>query len=120
MSMTRNIIATIVASLLVTAAAAQTMDHSKHAKGPMADYMMTMDTMMKSMDAMKTTGNADADFLIMMIPHHQSAIDMAQVELKQGKDEETRRMAQKIIDAQIQEIADMKAMLQRLGVKQPG
>ena len=61
----------------------------------------------------------DADFLLMMIPNHQSAIDMARVELEQGEDEETRAMAQEIIDAQEAEIAEMRAMLERLGVEAP-
>ena len=43
--------------------------------------------MMGAMDGMEPTGDADADFLLMMIPHHQSAIDMARVELEQGDDE---------------------------------
>lgn len=45
----------------------------------MKTLMAPMDKMMANMP-MKTTGNPDADFLLMMIPHHQSAIEMAQVE----------------------------------------
>jgi uncharacterized protein (DUF305 family) len=122
MSFTRNLAAAVAATLLITAAAAQSMkgmDHSQHITGPMADYMATMDTMMKSMADTPSSGDVDADFLLMMIPHHQSAIDMAKVELAQGDDEETKKMAQKIIDAQVQEIAEMKAMLKRLGVSTP-
>jgi uncharacterized protein (DUF305 family) len=54
-----------------------------------------------------------------MIPHHQSAIDMARIELEQGEDEETRAMAQEIIDAQEAEIEEMRAMLERMGVEAP-
>jgi uncharacterized protein (DUF305 family) len=46
-----------------------------------------------------------------MIPHHQGAISMAQAELKYGKDDWTKAMAQKVIDAQTQEIADMTKWL---------
>ncbi|MDB6454271.1 DUF305 domain-containing protein [Falsirhodobacter sp. 20TX0035] len=110
------ILAATMAALLTTPAIAQSsMDHSAHAEGPMADYMATMDTM----NGMESSGNADADFLLMMIPHHQSAIDMAKVELEQGKDQETQEMAEKIIAAQEEEIAEMKAMLKRLGVEAP-
>src|SRR5690606_32280529 len=111
-----------VAMIAVLAAAplvAQTMDHSAHDQGPMADYMATMDTMMQSMDRIPTTHDADADFLLMMIPHHQSAVDMALVELEQGDDPATRDMAQRILDAQRQEIEEMKAMLDRMGVDVP-
>ena len=63
--------------------------------------------------------DADIRFMQMMIPHHQSAIDMAEVELEHGSDAETREMARQIIDAQKGEIADMRAMLQRMGVEAP-
>lgn len=82
------------------------------------DLMAPMHAMMMGMP-MESSGDADADFLLMMIPHHQSAIDMARVELEQGDDEETRAMAQEIIDAQEAEIAEMRAMLERLGVEAP-
>ena len=109
----------------VLAQAAAATDHSAHgaaAEGTgtaMAAYMESMDAMMASMMDMPSTGDADADFLLMMIPHHQSAIDMAQIVLAQGDDPETREMAQKIIDAQESEIAEMEAMLTRLGVALP-
>ena len=84
----------------------------------MQAMMGAMDGMMQDM-AMKSSGDVDADFLLMMIPHHQSAVDMARVELEQGDDEETRAMAQAIIDAQEKEIAEMRAMLERMGVEAP-
>ena len=84
----------------------------------MQDLMRPMHDMMRSMP-MASSGDADADFLLMMIPHHQSAIEMARVELEQGDDEETRAMAQAVIDAQEAEIAEMRAMLERMGVEPP-
>lgn len=77
-----------------------------------------MGAIMKSMP-MESSGNVDAAFLLTMIPHHQSAIDMAKVELEQGTDGETRKMAQMIIDAQEKEIGEMRAMLERFGVAAP-
>jgi uncharacterized protein (DUF305 family) len=53
----------------------------------------------------------DVAFLCSMIPHHQGAIDMAKVVLQYGKDPWVKETARKVIDAQTQEIADMKKWL---------
>jgi uncharacterized protein (DUF305 family) len=57
------------------------------------------------------TGDADRDFARMMIPHHQGAIDMALAELRYGKDERLKRLAQEIVVAQKQEIEVMRLAL---------
>ena len=57
------------------------------------------------------TGDADIDFMRGMIPHHQGAIDMAKVVLKYGKDQWVKDLAQKIIDEQTGEIAEMEKWL---------
>jgi uncharacterized protein (DUF305 family) len=56
---------------------------------------------------MKMTGNADQDFVAMIIPHHRGAVDMAKVELKYGKAPELKKLAQDIIKAQDDEIKFM-------------
>ncbi|MET4280013.1 hypothetical protein ABIB68_008295 [Bradyrhizobium sp. F1.2.2] len=58
--------------------------------------------------AAKPSGDVDRDFVAMMNPHHQGAIDMAVIELRYGKNEQLRRIAQEIIVDQMQEIAAMK------------
>jgi hypothetical protein len=69
--------------------------------------------MTKMMDGMavKPSGDIDRDFSAMMIPHHQGAIDMAQAELRYGKNQQLRRIAQEIIVDQLQEIAAMHLAL---------
>ncbi|MBB4010559.1 DUF305 domain-containing protein [Allorhizobium taibaishanense] len=66
-----------------------------------------MDKMMADMEV-KPSGDVDRDFVAMMTPHHQGAIDMALAVLKYGKNEQLKRIAQEIIVDQQQEIAAMK------------
>jgi hypothetical protein len=68
------------------------------------------DAMTRMMNGMtiKPSGDIDRDFVAMMNPHHQGAIDMAIIELRYGKNEQLRRIAQEIIVDQTQEIAAMK------------
>ncbi len=97
------------------------MDHSMMAvgdqmpPGAVAAYMGAMDDMMTAMADMESIGDADADFLLMMIPHHQSAVDMSEALLPQVKDTEVRALAEAVIATQEAEIASMRAMLGRLG-----
>ena len=73
-------------------------------------YTLAHDTMMAAMagGGVAWTGNPDADFAMLMIPHHQGAIDMAVLELRYGTNEQLRRIAQEIVVEQMQEIAAMK------------
>ena len=66
---------------------------------------------MKGMQSMKPSGDADYDFATMMKMHHQNALDMANVELKTGKDAKLREMANEIIKSQTKEIADFDEWL---------
>ncbi len=72
------------------------------------DMMAGMAKMNHDMEAAPMTGNADMDFVGMMIPHHQGAVDMAEAELRYGKDPALRQLATEIVGAQNREIAIMK------------
>ena len=73
----------------------------------LAENAAAMSKMMAAM-AVKPSGNVDKDFVAAMVPHHQGAIEMAQAELRHGRNEQLRRIAQEIIVDQAQEIAAMK------------
>lgn len=71
-------------------------------------------SMMKGTDGMKAmpmSGDVDKDFASMMKMHHQQALDMAQIELANGKSAEMKAMARKIIAAQQKEIAEFEKWL---------
>jgi uncharacterized protein (DUF305 family) len=95
------------AALFSGAALAQTSDFATAMAGAMQRMHQAM--------AVPSTGDPDRDFAAMMIPHHQGAIDMAEAELRFGKDERLRRLAQGIIVEQRQEIAVMQAILNEKG-----
>ena len=80
-----------------------------------APFLAENDAAMKTMMAAMTitpSGDADADFVAMMVPHHQGAIDMAMAELRHGRNERLRRLAQEIIVTQREEIAAMRLALE--------
>jgi hypothetical protein len=79
----------------------------------LAENEVAMKKMMTDM-AVNLTGDVDADFVAMMVPHHQGAIDMAIAVLRHGRNAQIRRLAQEIIVTQQQEIAAM-----RLAVGEP-
>jgi uncharacterized protein (DUF305 family) len=79
-----------------------------------APFLSENDAAMTKMMAdmtIKPTGDVDHDFVEMMVPHHQGAVDMAQAELRYGHNEQLRRLAQEIIVTQQQEIAAMRLAL---------
>jgi uncharacterized protein (DUF305 family) len=96
--------ATLVALGLVAGIAtalAQSSDYK-------AEAMATHKQMMEGMQ-IEPSDEPDKDFAMMMIPHHQGAIDMARLELKYGKDPELLAMAEKIVGDQQKEIEQLKA-----------
>ena len=75
-----------------------------------ADNKAAMTRMMARMNV-RPSGDIDRDFAALMIPHHQGAIDMALAELRYGKNEQLRRIAQEIIVDQQQEVIAMHLAL---------
>ena len=73
--------------------------------GQGGDMKSKMDDMQSKMMAMKSTGDPDVDFAMMMRMHHQGAITMAETELRDGKNQQMKKMAKNIITAQKKEIA---------------
>ncbi len=73
----------------------------------LAENSAAMTRMMRAM-TIKPTGDVDRDFVAMMVPHHQGAIDMALAELRYGRNEKLKRLAQEIIVTQQEEIAAMR------------
>jgi hypothetical protein len=98
----------LAAAFLVSAAAVLP------ASSPEAQFLSASNAAMIRMHAdmsVRASGDVDADFVAMMVPHHQGAIDMAQTLLRYGSNEQLRRIAQEIIVEQQQEIAAMHLAL---------
>jgi hypothetical protein len=76
-----------------------------------AHFLTENDAAMKRMMngmAARPTGDVDADFVAMMVAHHQGAIDMAVAVLRYGRNARIRRLAQEIIVTRQDEIAAMR------------
>jgi uncharacterized protein (DUF305 family) len=78
-----------------------------------SELMASMDKMHTAMGAVERSGNSDVDFVRLMLPHHQAAIDMAKTQLLYGKDPQMRRLAQEIITDQQLEIEMMQRWLKQ-------
>jgi uncharacterized protein (DUF305 family) len=108
--MRTSLAATLGIAALVTAVSNAALAATSVTTPFLTESHAAMDKMMTAMDA-KPSGRADEDFVTMMVPHHQGAIDMAQAELRYGHNDQLRRIAQEIIVEQQQEIAAMRLAL---------
>ena len=84
-----------------------------------SELIASMDKMHMAMGAIKPSGDSDVDFVRLMLPHHQAAIDMAKTQLLYGKDPQMRRLAQEIITDQQLEIELMQRWLKQRESTQP-
>ena len=91
------------------------MDDQEHADDPAVQAYREANERMHEGMMVGFTGDADVDFARGMIPHHQGAIDMANIVLEHGEDEALQQLAREIIDAQEEEIAFLEAWLEEHG-----
>ncbi len=102
-----------IATAVMFPATAQDVHHpgraalSPEAAAFLAENDEAMARMMTTMHV-APTGDVDRDFVAMMIPHHQGAIDMARAVLRSSRNEAVRRLAQEIIVTQQDEIRAMR------------
>ena len=98
-----------------------THDHSGQstAEPDWSELIASMEKMHMAMGAVQRSGNSDVDFVRLMIPHHQAAIDMAKTQLLYGRDPQMRRLAQEIITDQQLEIELMQRWLKQRESAQP-
>src|SRR5260221_10003150 len=97
----------ILGILLATVAGVPALAAGSDEAAFLAENNAAMTKMMAAME-IKPSGDVDKDFVAMMTPHHQGAVDMAQAMLRYGHNEQLRRLAQEIIVTQQQEITVMR------------
>ena len=107
---------------LIPTLAAPATQHTSHPQGSMPagaphweGLMESMTRMHSAMSSTRPSADADTDFVALMLPHHQAAIDMARIELTFGTDPQLRRLAQEIVTDQESEIQLMRLWRRRHG-----
>lgn len=111
-----NGFALVVLALAPGPLLAQQDSHS--AAGGASGPAMQMHDMMKGAKesmGMKPSGDIDKDFVTMMRHHHQTGVQMAEHEIRNGKDQKAKDLARKILEGQKQEIKEFDRWLQSRG-----
>jgi uncharacterized protein (DUF305 family) len=119
----KSFVAALVLAALSLPASAQMADlhagHTADADPASAAYAEAMERMHDPMMAGIANPDPDIAFVLGMIPHHQGAIDMAEIVLEHGKDPFTRQLAREVIATQQEEISKMRDWLAERGVTPP-
>ena len=95
-----------------TTAETQAAGHAGHAKSgptPGDQAFAASEAEMHEKMAAASGQTVDQAYVAKMIAHHEGAVAMAEVALRDSRDPEIRRMAQIVVDTQTREIAEMKA-----------
>jgi uncharacterized protein (DUF305 family) len=115
-----NILTKLLAAVVACGFAASLVQAGTHDQGGLStaepdwsELIASMEQMHMAMGAVQRSGNSDVDFVRLMLPHHQAAIDMAKIQLLYGKDPQMRRLAQEIITDQQLEIELMQRWLKQ-------
>jgi uncharacterized protein (DUF305 family) len=123
MKLATNLSITAAAFSILGAILLRAATHSGDGQSQMnpdwSELIASMDKMHMAMTAVARSGNSDIDFVRLMLPHHQAAIDMAKTQLLYGKDPQMRRLAQEIITDQQLEIELMERWLKQRESAEP-
>lgn len=107
--------ALVLSTCIISAGAYAQQPAAEESKSAVtAKYQQAMMKMNDSMKAQPKTGGADHDFIVMMIEHHKGAIEMGEVLLKEGKNEELRKMTEESAKKQREEIAKLEKILKEV------
>ena len=117
----------LITIILIPTLAFAVLQHDSHSQSRTSpvdpqwkELAGSMDKMHAVMTSIQPSGDTDVDFVRLMLPHHQAAIDMAKTELAQGTNPQIRRLAEEIVADQQSEIELMQLwMKQRQSAAQP-
>lgn len=107
-------IAILMVLIAATGSSSQQQGRNRNQVAKESDWSELTESMEKmhvAMGSIEPSGNSDVDFVRLMLPHHQAALDMARTELQRGKDPQMRRLAQEIVTDQQSEIELMQLWL---------
>jgi len=107
-------LATAVSVTATSFALAQDPTSTREVRSKENPFLTENASAMKKMMAdmmIKPSGDVDRDFVAMMVPHHQGAVDMAKAELEYGHNEQLRQLAREIVANQQREITVMRSAI---------